>query len=570
MKQIFSLTLLIFFCLNAAAFEFNPNTVQEMDATITLQATGTFQGEVSNQDKAEIRFLVFQSQENQQVIEHTETLTIAGQTYAPEYEIEEENKFAVFKLDNLLNYANNPEFTITSITRIKTSVTIGLEETNFQQENFSQYLAETDYIETNDPTLQSKARLEFQSNNQLELTQQISQWVNSNIEYDFANYYNEVFSAKHTYDTRHGVCDEFANLSAAFARIKGIPAKYITGISFDGQRFGNHGWLEVYLDDYGWVGLDATFGEAGFVDGAHFILGQTIDANKLINLKITTQSIGGLTVLTELKQPQVEINDTKFFENITMITTEIPTKVYSKQQFTTKIKIKNTLDKQALMPIELAVHPDFLVDQKLRIENFAPNEEKELEWQIIAPEHTDRKTYLKYDVFVFTPDQNIKLPIEVHFGETRNEETTPLVFFDISPKKINEAILIELKIKNNSSQSQSGKITLKKDNEIIEEIDIQVEGYATQTQSIQVNGFSFGELELILFDGEQEKKISILIPKEKEKEIEVVPQENFEDNVFDLVQNQQIAPIIAILGIGLITILLAVILAYRKLKQFYR
>jgi len=174
--------------------------------------------------------------------------------------------------------------------------------------------------------------IEFNSNSEIETISEITEWVNTNIQYDFENYYNGVYSAKQTYNSGAGVCDEFANLTAAFMRIKGIPARYVTGISYDGERFGLHGWIEVYLPNTGWIGVDSTYGEAGYVDAAHFAIAKTFwceqsnwffSKNKKQE-KITIQSEPSL---------DVKLNSIEFFDNL--INAEIikPTQVQTGETF---------------------------------------------------------------------------------------------------------------------------------------------------------------------------------------------------------------------------------------------
>ncbi len=521
MKKIFFLALL-FLATHSYALEFTPNTVQEMDATIILEATGSFQGLVTNQDKMEVRFLVFSNTQNQQVLQRQDQLFIGGQIISPSYETENDNQFAVFTIENLLQYASEPDFRVESKTRVKTSESIGLAEKNNASEDLEKYLLQTDFIEVNDPILQSKAGIEFQSEDKLELVRQIAKWVNSNIEYDFENYYLGVYSAKHTYDVKAGVCDEFANLTAAFTRIKEIPTRYVTGISFDGERFGNHGWLEAFIEEYGWIGLDSTFGEVGFVDGAHFALGITDDTNNLSNLKILSTSVNPVVVQTMLKQPSVEINEVKFFSGVTSIEVERPQKVSSKEQFEVTATVRNLLSEPAIIPIELAVHEDFLVEEKLRLEYFLPNEEKEVQWQVTAPEHLDNQSFLKYQMHVFLPDQNWADDIEVHFGEEPGPLFSKISFEDISPTLVGSTLEISVKIKNSGELTGEAEIKAFKEGQVVAEKTVTIAGLSTLTESVTIENFSFGKIQLVLSDGITEKKVNIVVPEQKETPIQII------------------------------------------------
>lgn len=69
-------------------------------------------------------------------------------------------------------------------------------------------------------------------------------------------------------EKRSGVCQDFAHVFIAIARLVGVPARYVSGHLFqqpDGEssavREASHAWAEALLPDLGWVGFDATSGQ---------------------------------------------------------------------------------------------------------------------------------------------------------------------------------------------------------------------------------------------------------------------------------------------------------------------
>lgn len=69
------------------------------------------------------------------------------------------------------------------------------------------------------------------------------------------------------YTQRRGVCQDFANLFICIARLLGVPARYRVGYLFTGNAYAHaeqgdasHAWVEVYLPQVGWRGLDPTNG----------------------------------------------------------------------------------------------------------------------------------------------------------------------------------------------------------------------------------------------------------------------------------------------------------------------
>ena len=61
---------------------------------------------------------------------------------------------------------------------------------------------------------------------------------------------------------RKGVCQDYAHLFISICRLNKIPARYVSGYLNQGVGFKGtsqlHAWVEAYVPDLGWVGLDAT------------------------------------------------------------------------------------------------------------------------------------------------------------------------------------------------------------------------------------------------------------------------------------------------------------------------
>ncbi|HTV74005.1 MAG TPA: transglutaminase family protein [Candidatus Acidoferrales bacterium] len=61
---------------------------------------------------------------------------------------------------------------------------------------------------------------------------------------------------------RAGVCQDFTHIMIAVLRAAGIPARYVSGYIFGGDRVlgaeASHAWCEAYLPPYGWFGIDPT------------------------------------------------------------------------------------------------------------------------------------------------------------------------------------------------------------------------------------------------------------------------------------------------------------------------
>jgi transglutaminase-like putative cysteine protease len=90
-----------------------------------------------------------------------------------------------------------------------------------------------------------------------------SQYVYNNFEY-----IKGVTTVETTLDEiwklKAGVCQDFAHILMEMLRLVQIPARYVSGYICTSKRNGlrgegaTHAWAEVYIPDYGWLGIDPT------------------------------------------------------------------------------------------------------------------------------------------------------------------------------------------------------------------------------------------------------------------------------------------------------------------------
>jgi transglutaminase-like putative cysteine protease len=72
---------------------------------------------------------------------------------------------------------------------------------------------------------------------------------------------------------RAGVCQDFAHLLLGVVRMRGLPARYVSGYIVSGSAGpgakqeeviggqASHAWAEVFLPGSGWIGFDPTLGK---------------------------------------------------------------------------------------------------------------------------------------------------------------------------------------------------------------------------------------------------------------------------------------------------------------------
>ncbi|MCB2296979.1 transglutaminase-like domain-containing protein [Clostridium tagluense] len=109
----------------------------------------------------------------------------------------------------------------------------------------------------------------------------IYNWVGSEVVYDDAkanrvlNNDLEVKSgAVPTFDSKSGICFDYACLFVAMCRANNIKVRIITGQGFNGNNWVSHAWNQVYIEDENkWINVDPTFLIGGdYFDSKRFVI----------------------------------------------------------------------------------------------------------------------------------------------------------------------------------------------------------------------------------------------------------------------------------------------------------
>ncbi len=207
---------------------------------------------------------------------------ILSETFSPEPEEAEDGSL-------LFNW-NNPDqtsFSFITSSKVKTSgdnVRISREipfpVTNIPLE-FQKYLEETDHIDSNAEIKHTAFLLANGATDLFELEFIFAEWVNKEVTYNLSTLTSEANKpSSWVYENRYGVCDEITNLFISFNRAVGVPARFVSGIAYSdlvADKWGNHGWAEVYFPEVGWVPFDVTYEQYGYVDATHIAMAKNID-----------------------------------------------------------------------------------------------------------------------------------------------------------------------------------------------------------------------------------------------------------------------------------------------------
>jgi transglutaminase-like putative cysteine protease len=202
--------------------------------------------------------------------------------------IQDENY--IFSWTGSKEIPTNPGFEINS--RIKTKNTFyEIKKTEFPYIEFSEaikkYTKPGEKIDSDNPKIIKKAsELAAGETDYYKVVFKIAEWTKANVEYDLSTL-NIKASQKASYVLAYkdGVCDEITNLFIALLRAAGIPARFVLGIAYTDapefpQKWGAHGWAEVYFPDTGWVPFDVTYGQFGYADPTHVKLKDSFDSSE--------------------------------------------------------------------------------------------------------------------------------------------------------------------------------------------------------------------------------------------------------------------------------------------------
>lgn len=147
-----------------------------------------------------------------------------------------------------------------------------------------QYVVATQHIDAKNQAIVENAKELAEGEDDLfALVGKVGAWTKNNIEYNLSTLTADISQpASWVLQNRQGVCDELTSLFIAMLRSLGVPARFVSGLTFTNNPafpagWGAHGWAEVYFPGVGWVPFDPTFGELGWVDPGHVKLKESND-----------------------------------------------------------------------------------------------------------------------------------------------------------------------------------------------------------------------------------------------------------------------------------------------------
>lgn len=306
---------------------------------------------------------------------------------------ENNNSYAVFKVKPITK--NEYVFYITGTIVSENKIILQdvdsiLEEITEEKE----YQDPTKYIKSNASEIITLANYLKTTDDALENLISVTNWVQNYLEYDM-EYADVINDSVKTLNEKKGVCDEFSIFEAAILRAQGYPVKYVVGYANTSQEWGPHAWLEVFVPGHGWLSVDPTYNEVGFVDSSHIVLEK---------LKDPVESKGSVTATSNM---DITIYDKKFeFKNKEAISYEdkgykdvLKMKlIFSKDNlksspFILKLVLQNTTPNPLPILISNQTTVKQLYPSKNNIYYLKPFEEKTIDYFFKLPEETTSYSY---------------------------------------------------------------------------------------------------------------------------------------------------------------------------------
>jgi len=275
--RIVSVLVLLLTLASGIASSISPLEATEMEAKITFSGTLLVKHTAAdtrlNWVEANL-FLLPQQTPTQKV----QIISVQPSTYSFEYD-EFGNKLIKLRWEkpdtNILSY--------TLVYRVKTNTLFEpfLRSPKKSADDLDIFLQQ-DTLSGWTPSIKGKAEmLSANSTEGLEISSNIGKWVHSSIHYN-EDYWEKSVSAKETFKSYEGVCDEFAQLSMAMHKSMGIPSRYVEGLVYSGKQWDMHAWQEANIGGK-WVQLDPTYNEYGVVDPTHIILAKVPNDEFVLN-----------------------------------------------------------------------------------------------------------------------------------------------------------------------------------------------------------------------------------------------------------------------------------------------
>ncbi|MBU1111876.1 MAG: transglutaminase domain-containing protein [archaeon] len=317
-------------------------------------------------------------------------------------------------------------------------------EQEIEEEQLYLYLEDSEIIDWNEPSIIAQANeLTADSDDYFEVVFLLASWVEENIEYDL-NSLTAKSSQKSSWvlENKEGVCDEMTSLFISMCRSQGIPARFVTGVSYTNsplfaEPWQAHGWAEVYFPNHGWVSFDPTFGEYGYIDSTHVKLKDDADPSEASTLyEWTAHNVNIVSKELDFDVDVVGYGDQidkEFSLEMSSLGEEL---AFGSYNLITAI-IKNEKEYYSASTLTLTVPEEIqIINNKKQTVLLEPKEVQELYWIIKIPQNLNEG--YRYE-FPYTISTEKNLSIEDSFFSQKSAVSyTKSEVEDLIPEDLDE------------------------------------------------------------------------------------------------------------------------------------
>lgn len=313
---------------------------------------------------------------------------------------ENDNRYAIFKVKPITRdtYKFYVSGAIVSENKIVLNNII-YDLTNEISEE-AEYKAPSKFIQSDSLEIKAIAKHLQTSNDALENLVNVTNWVHDYVEYDF-DYVPVVNDSKKVLADGKGVCDEISILAGAILRAQGYPVKYIVGYANTSQEWGPHAWLEVYIPNQGWIPVDPTYNEVGFVDSSHIVLEKLKDP---VESKDSISSTSNINVTFGEKRETFIHKETKSYNDygygdVVTLFTEFKKDNLSNSPFNAKLNLSNTTPNPIILLVVTQINSEFnqiYPKSRKKLYYLKPFENKSADYFFILPK-VDRAYSFSFD-----------------------------------------------------------------------------------------------------------------------------------------------------------------------------
>ena len=277
-------------------------------------------------------------------------------------------------------------------------------------EGYDKYTKSTEHIDSDTPSIVKKASELAEGEDDLFIVvSKLAMWTKNTVQYNLSTLTADVSQkASWVLENKQGVCDELTSLFIAMLRSLGIPARFVSGVSFTNSplfpdQWGAHGWAEVWFPDVGWIPFDPTFGEFGWIDPGHVKMRVSLDPSEpttrfewrgsKIDVDVKPFKIdAGVSSVAGKAKPVVEIKTSALnkeidFGSYNLVIADI--KNLENFYITTEAKIARVSELEILDPIEKQVI-------------LKPGEKKTLTWRVKASPALSKNFVYTIPLMIYT------------------------------------------------------------------------------------------------------------------------------------------------------------------------